>query len=820
MKMKNKIIITSLLLVFFFTSSSISLTNTFGLKDDGLTTEISCAGTDVFVEDFFTTTFEDPVTTASGWGDGVLTNARDFSWALLDYYATPYEARSVDVQGRKAYVAQYHPYSTDHTIGCYDINEPTNIRLLSERNSLTRTLTFEVDGDVGYTGRYDNGVQSFNTYNVSNPVGFAAGGAYTFGLAQDGYVTDIDPEGPIIFYTVFNSASGYSLRAAIVEDPTIVTPISPSWFYDKALGLEVEGGLAYVAASIDGLYILNVSSKYTMAEVGHVYLPGNATDVILDGRFAYVACGDAGVALVDIRDPTSPKLEDVYDTDGIARRLVLQGNTLFVADGPGGVCVLDVASHKFLSFVSIMPMPFVWDVDLYGGVLVAVSNDGIYTYKIYPGAGILDFSDSYYINTWDDLQVWDVRVVGDIAYVAGGPDGFYTLNVRDPNNPILLDHTDPPGFYRKLDVQGSYAHVITDDLWQIYDISDPTNIRQEKLIYTNDVLDIFLQGDIAYLTWQLGSYVAVNVSLVHSWYVVDEPLINRNVTAIWVQGPHVYVVTASEAMESNIFIYQKTDLLNQEYAANLVSWGRYYDIKVDGDWGYASDRDWLVVFNFTDPYNPVWINDVGLPAYIKSYGVWNFGPYIMNAGGTDGVHLVDATDAPLYTGTNYADATGALQITSCGDYTYVANMSSLVILRHFESAGDTYIPGTVLAQSTNYTYVEGKKVYIVNATLKPTMLNPQGCTIDYYMSNDGGTNWELVTPNVCHTFVNNGKELLWRAEFSGQRDRSIHLSNIEIEYSFEKVSGASMEFLPVGLALIMLSIFVSAFYVPKKKLKK
>ncbi len=821
---KKEMLITSVLLVLFIASSSTSSTNVHGLiDDDSSVNEIDCSGSDSYFEDFTTDAYKDPSTTAWGWGTGTMTNTRDFSWELLDYYNTTFTARSVDVQGRRVYVGQFDAVSSVDAIGCYDINDPSNILLMSQRNSISRTLTFVVDGDVGYSGT-DFASIAFNPYNISNPYALdAVSGVYLGGIARDGAVTDIDPEGYLVYYTVYNSVSDRSFRVINAEDPDNLVEIPASWISNKALGLEVEGHLAFIAASTDGLYILNVSSKYSHVEIGYLSLPGNATDVILDGHYAYVSCGEAGVALVDISNPELPELRAMYDTDGSAIRLVLQGNTLFVADGPGGVCVLDVASHYEISYVTKYNMPYVWDVDLYGGILVVASDEGIHTFRICAGDGITDFSESYYGNAWNGLQAWDVRVVGDIAYVAGGSDGFYTLDVSDPNNPILLDHKPlAVGSFRKLDVEGTFAHLITNDGYYIYNIQDPENILLEGYIAGNQLLDVFVQGDLVYLSWQMGGYGVINVTHPNllSWInELDEPHYGTNVTSIWVQGPHVYTVEDNGGIAPSFYIHQSLDLTNQQITDSYPSTGYFYDIKVDGDLAFGADRNWLVVYDITDPYNVQFLKDIVVDStYVRSNGIWNFGPYLLNAAGSDGVYLINAIDLNNSPATRYTAATGALQISTYGDYTYVANMSSLVILRHFESAGDTYIPGTVFAQSTNISSTAD--IVVKEATLTTDIFDHVSCSDDYYLSADGGLNWEAVTPNVLHVFIHTGGDLRWKVELTGLSDRSNHIFTINVDYDYDLITDeSSIQLITSSLGLLFITILVTALYVPNKKQK-
>lgn len=68
-------------------------------------------------------------------------------------------------------------------------------------------------------------------------------------------------------------------------------------------------------------------------------------------------------------------------------------------------------------------------------------------------------------------------------------------------------------------------------------------------------------------------------------------------------------------------------------------------------------------------------------------------------------------------------------------------------------------PPSSTAQSTEIDSTEDN---ITSATLTPNhVLNGQ--TITYYLSANGGTNWEAVTPGIEHTFVLTGNDLRWKA---------------------------------------------------------
>ena len=60
--------------------------------------------------------------------------------------------------------------------------------------------------------------------------------------------------------------------------------------------------------------------------------------------------------------------------------------------------------------------------------------------------------------------------------------------------------------------------------------------------------------------------------------------------------------------------------------------------------------------------------------------------------------------------------------------------------------------------------VTSKVIYMDNTTIYTAKLTAgYNNTIQFELSADNGANWEIVTPNVRHTFTNTGTQLKWRA---------------------------------------------------------
>lgn len=799
----------------------VSTNLTFMLFAEGLTNPdfnntLSKNASVSFTEDFTTTTYRDATTTAFGWGTGTVTNARVLGIAALGFIASTNPIRAMEVQGKRVYAAQYNPTSSMDSLNVYDISDPANIFRSGTRSTMQWLMSIAVEGDVVYGGR--SGTDPLiASYYYTDPY---STGSHLQNSRFDGLITDIETNGYLVYYTAYNSTSDHSVRTLNMEDPNIHVNITNSWSSKNALGLAVDGNMLYVAASTEGFYTLNVTDVNAFVETGYIDTPGNATDLIIDGNLAYLADGPAGVHVVDISNPATPSILSTFDTAGYARKLVKQGNTLFVADGGNGVVVLDVANPLYpVEVPSPAIVPFVWDVDLYGGVLVVASDAGLHTFNV--GSGITNIANTAFSNPFTDFAAWDVRVIGNIAIVAAGADGVYTLDVSDPMNPVLLDQHvyDGTSFYRKLDVQGNFAYIADyggGNGLQIYDISDPTDIVHVELEGLSYATDVVVYGDMAFIAdGPFGIYI-FNISDTSNAIYQGFFDVFTNVTALWMQGTHLYIVEeVGGGIVPSLYIYNMADMDNEIQIGVESVDAMFYDIYVDGDLAYIADDSWMILYNFTDPTTPDWTTFTNN----HSYGVWGFGPYCLSTG-IDGLALCDLSNPYLSDPviSYYPDATGGKQVTTHGDYTYVANTSSLIILRHFESLADTYVAGTTFAQSLEIdTLTFG---VIKSATLTADDFLPPGTQADYFLSADGGLNWEAVVPGTAHEFVNKGMELLWLVEITGPRISSAHIYEVSIDYETSIFSNTMIYILAGaggGLLLIIVLIVIIASVRKRKK---
>jgi hypothetical protein len=784
--------------------------------------------TGTYSDSFDDIAFRDAVSNVWGWGDGTLTNQRDISWSPLDFYPTQNSIRDLEIQGRKVYAVGYNESTFTRSLLALDITDPSNIFLTSYRNSIYSAISCAIDGDVFYVGSIASGPSGLNrlhVYNVSKPYSLGGGSVYESFHSTSGGVTDIDAEGYRIYYISYNDTNGDALRIANTRNPDAITTYTPNWNNKKALGLEVSGHIAYIAASDEGLYTLNISNKYTPTELDFIPLPGNATDVILDGQIAFVSLGYGGVASIDISNPNNIQQLSAHNGPGIYSEMVLQGNTLYVAGGPSGVLIYDVADPMHLTLVDSIPVPYAWDVELFGGTLVVGSKEGIHTFAVEAASGgLTDISAYVFPNHFYDYQVWDIEVIGDIAYIAGGPDGLYTLDIRDPNDPVLLDRwTNGNDNFYKLSINGQFAHCANASGEYIFDIANPLSIRFLNSLSGTSMYEVENIGGFSHVALGDGTsvYGIGNTTLpMHPTILASYSGGGVNYTSVAVQGRHAFLgVDAGGSGSDGVQAFDIRGFPYQTDAKSIAS--QIWDLYVEGDILYSANGNWLDIWNVSRPYFLVyedWIN-WGQSNVMK--GVHPFGTTLVAAKNMLGVSLVNVSDVTnINNFSNYYDATAATQVEVAGDYIYVANQSSLIIFRLFKSAADTYLDSAALAQSTSIYGID--RGSISSATLDIEAYHPEMITFE--MSSDGGVTWQAITPGVSTTFTTPGKDLRWRAIFDGAKHISPHLYSIEINYEtksgFVQFLGDYMWYLIGGGAGLILVIVIIAVVVRASKKKK
>lgn len=80
---------------------------------------------------------------------------------------------------------------------------------------------------------------------------------------------------------------------------------------------------------------------------------------------------------------------------------------------------------------------------------------------------------------------------------------------------------------------------------------------------------------------------------------------------------------------------------------------------------------------------------------------------------------------------------------------------------------------------------------ISKAVLMPDQSTPSDSSITWYLSANGGTDWESVTPNSEHTFTDTGQSLKWRAVMNPSTDKQSFPDINKVVISYKAISGTA-----------------------------
>jgi len=170
----------------------------------------------------------------------------------------------------------------------------------------------------------------------------------------------------------------------------------------------------------------------------------------------------------------------------------------------------------------------------------------------------------------------------------------------------------------------------------------------------------------------------------------------------------------------------------------------------------------------------LWISEIQVDDSRSLFNFW--GP------GT----AVDSSGSVLVAWTDFRNANDDIyvqKINSVGNHAWAGDLQVVYPDRYYVMTGT--------AQSLTID-TEGQD--ITQATLTGAY-NANGGTIQFYLSNNGGANWESITPGVAHIFTTRGSDLRWKIELSAdpQWRNTPQVNSLRVQYTAQVPGGDGYE---------------------------
>ena len=424
----------------------------------------------------------------------------------------------------------------------WDVAVPDNPAYLG--SCITRYASgVYTSGSYSYIAGVDSGLRIIDVSAPTDPI--EIGSCSTPGYALDVFVLDT-------FAYISDANSG--LRVISASDPA--NPYEVGSYCDSFIwfeNLDISGSYVYIADYSRGLLILDISNPSNPILEGSCYFE-ETRDICVSDIYAYVTCCWY-LYVVDISDPANPVQAGSLWVDGDNPGLTLSDTIVFVADGWTKLWVIDVSNPPYPYPEATYKLPSGASNVFVLGSYAFLSGS--------PGLRILDISELSLpreVAHWDSCYICDVHVIGNYGYAAAGSEGFFVMDLWNPEYPIKVGScpTDNSN-----GVFAVFPYVFVADAssgLRIADVSDPIN------------------------PYYTGHYDTPGNA--HDVYVLDS-------IAYVADGIH------------GLRIIDVSDVFNPEEIGFFDSRGSACDVFVSASYAYVADSDsGFCVIDVSDPSNP------------------------------------------------------------------------------------------------------------------------------------------------------------------------------------------------------------------------
>lgn len=194
----------------------------------------------------------------------------------------------------------------------------------------------------------------------------------------------------------------------------------------------------------------------------------------------------------------------------------------------------------------------------------------------------------------------DIDVENNRAYIANGVDGIQIVNVQDPQEPEELGYYQVPSLLnaKRVIVRDNLAYVASTTGLFVYDISTPSNIIEKGYYQISTIKNMFLEGDLLYLTGISEGIVVLNVSN-PSLILVAATFSTPFAHSIYVRNNKAYLTCYG----AGFYIYDISDLQNVSLLSYYSSNNNYMGLDVFGGYAYTSNSDNIEVFDIHNSAN-------------------------------------------------------------------------------------------------------------------------------------------------------------------------------------------------------------------------
>ena len=268
----------------------------------------------------------------------------------------------------------------------------------------------------------------------------------------------------------------------------------------------------------------------------------------------------------------------------------------------------------------------------------------------------------------------------------------------------------------------------------------PTIVGSISSSLIGDTIDVFIDGNYAYVTNQAEGLKVVNITDPTNPYVIGTYDTDSIAQSVYVDGNYAFIADyEGDQNYENILVLNVSDSSNPNQLGNCSSFDVVgdlaWDIVVDGDFAYvANGGGGLCVIDVSIPSSPEVIEKRNTPG--TSYNLVVEGNYVYLADGSNGLVVLNVTDPTSVSieATYNTGISSAVEVVVEGNYAFVVDIINGLVVVDITDPTTPAFAGSWSKSGASDAYIYGDYLYVtdinegllvVNITVpsSPTLIN-------------------------------------------------------------------------------------------------
>ncbi len=357
-------------------------------------------------------------------------------------------------------------------IGCLriiDVSDPLNPDFLGVANFECYADDVAVSNQIACIANEECGLRIFDVSNPLNPVQLSCF-QNIFGAEK---VTIKDNLAFVVH--------GSSIKIIDINDPENPFTISSVYLDGSVNSILPIGNYLYLANS-DGMNIVDIQNPASPVVLSFYNTPYYATDIELDDNIAYVAESLDGIYILDVTDPDNISVINQYKPEENVYNIACANQKIYISLDDWSeddiLEILDVSNPMQPVVIgSYDDVVYINDFTVSDTLTYMIGYEYEYFFRVLNTVDPSNITEIYSNTSFDDYLIC-LCVKGNYALVGKHYEGFSLFNISDPYNVLYLSEVeiaDPDFYLNALNCNDNHVFLGHGYGLMIYNIEDPEN---------------------------------------------------------------------------------------------------------------------------------------------------------------------------------------------------------------------------------------------------------------------------------------------------------------------------------------------------------